>query len=300
MGRKTQARGPTTKPILPLPARRPPLRRALYASQETTSEEAPGIAAQMERAERFGHRFLPDDPAPSAPAPVASPAAEASAPIQRVNVKATGKKKGKGKGKKKLSKSPKDRLLRWSKRGTARRERGRFATGRYRTSTGPITIGGLFGQRMTQARKEDYDEETYGRLPPYASLKTDLPRWAMAALYKPLTKTQRQKLTTKQKLAASLSTSLPNVSEEDRAPGIAKLTRALARQHVADPSKPHPFDTGVNPAVSTAAEARDLMSGETALNKSQKSAIEDYASDSSDEEADETTGTRLLEEIEED
>lgn len=56
MGHETQARGPTTNPILPLPARPAPLRRALYASQET-----PSIAVQRERAERFGHRFLPDE-----------------------------------------------------------------------------------------------------------------------------------------------------------------------------------------------------------------------------------------------
>lgn len=303
MGRETQAREPTTKPILPLPSRRPPLRRALYASQETAGE-VPGIAAQMERAERFGHRFLPDEPglAKDEEDPVAagSPGAGASAPIQRVNEKGKGKKKGKGKATKKLSKSPKDRLLRWSKRGSARRERGRFARGRYQTSTGPITIGGLFGQRMTQARKGDYNEETYGSIPPYASLKKDLPGWAMAAIYKQLPKAQLKKLTTRQKLAASLSTGVSNISEEDRAPGIAKLTRALARQRVADPTKPHPFDASVNPAVSTAEEARDLVSGKTKLNKSQKSAIEDYASDSSDEEADETTGTALLQEMEED
>jgi len=92
MGRGTQAPGPTTKPILPLPARPAPLRRALYASQETAGETL-GIAAQVERAERFGHRFLPDepglpapeaDPAPPGPAPAGGPAAEASAPIQRV------------------------------------------------------------------------------------------------------------------------------------------------------------------------------------------------------------------------
>jgi len=81
MGRGTQAPGPTTKPILPLPARPAPLRRALYASQETAGETL-GIAAQVERAERFGHRFLPDEP--GLPAPAAGPAAEASAPIQRV------------------------------------------------------------------------------------------------------------------------------------------------------------------------------------------------------------------------
>jgi hypothetical protein len=91
MGRGTQAPGPTTKPILPLPARPAPLRRALYASQQTAGETL-GIAAQMERAERFGHRFRPDeplpasevDPAPPGPAPAGSPAAEATAPIQRV------------------------------------------------------------------------------------------------------------------------------------------------------------------------------------------------------------------------
>jgi len=87
MGRGTQAPGPTTKPILPLPARPAPLRRALYASQETAGETL-GIAAQMDRAERFGHRFLPDEPGPPAPAagpaPAGSPAAEASATIQRV------------------------------------------------------------------------------------------------------------------------------------------------------------------------------------------------------------------------
>jgi len=82
VGHETQARGATTSPILPLPARRPPLRRALYASQEAAGE-TPGIATQMERAERFGHRFLPDEPAPG-PAPAGSPAAEPTAPIQRI------------------------------------------------------------------------------------------------------------------------------------------------------------------------------------------------------------------------
>lgn len=307
MGRETQARGPTTKPILPLPSRRPPLRRALYASQET-SGETPGIAAQMERAERFGHRFLPDEPGLAGdeedPVAAGSPAAEASAPIQRVTLRsgATTDAGGKKKGTKKLSakKSPTERLHRWFKRGSARRERGRHVTGRFQTSTGKVTVSGVFGQRWSQTRKEDYGGETLGSVPPYSAVKSELPDWALRAVHAKLSAAQRKKLTKRQRLAASLATALPNVSEEDRAPGIGKLTRALARQRVADPTKPHPFDASVNPAVSTAEEARELVSGKTKLGAAQKSAIEGYASDSSDDEADETTGTGLLDEIEED
>ncbi len=61
MGRDSQAMGPRSAPILPLSSGPPRLKRALYASQETAGE-TPGVAAQMERAERFGHRFRPDEP----------------------------------------------------------------------------------------------------------------------------------------------------------------------------------------------------------------------------------------------
>jgi hypothetical protein len=308
VGHEAQSREPTTKPILPLPARPAPLRRALYASQETPGE-AIGIAAQMERAERFGHRFLPDEPRPgtfeAGPAAAGSPAAEASAPIQRVTLR-SGKKTdagGKAKGKKKpsVSKSPTDRLHRWFKRGSARRERGRFATGRYRTSTGPISISGVFGQRWTQARKEDYEGETFGSVPPYATLKKELTREKLRSIFSKLPPSQIKKLTPRQRLAASLAVGLPNVSEEDRAPGIGKLTRALARQRIAEPKKPHPFDASVNPAVSTAEEARDLVSGKTKPGPHQESAIDKYASDSSDDEAEDfARRSGILEPLEDD
>jgi hypothetical protein len=61
MGRDSQAMGPRSTPILPLSSGAPRLKRALYASQETAGE-TPSVAAQMERAERFGHRFRAGEP----------------------------------------------------------------------------------------------------------------------------------------------------------------------------------------------------------------------------------------------
>ena len=239
------------------------------------------LGARLERAEQLGHRL--EQLAVTAPPAAAGAAAGGisaatafHAPVQRVKTRSMAKKKA----------ATADRLKRWRQRSEARKAKARFLTGRYTTSTGPITISGLHNQRMTQARMGDYGNQTFGSLPPYAHLRAALPPQGERALYTKLKPSEVRAWTHRQRLAASLTAGLQHGSENDRAPGFGKLVRALARQFNADSSKPHPLDVAVNPAVSTADEARDLMSGTTALNAHQQSAIEGYASDSSDDDDD--------------
>lgn len=295
MSRGTHARGPVTRPSLPLSPRCPTL-RALHGSRPTAGE-ALAIAAQVERAARFGHRFGPDKrglhegeggPASPGSTPGRGPVAAMGFPIQRAHAMKT---RSQAKAKKKAEEDPEQRarraatrLGRWHTRGVARKAEHRFPTGRFKTSTGIITISPLHRQRITQAQKTDYGGQSFGGIPPYSGLSKELVEDAISALFQKLPSSVVKRLSRRQKLATSLATGLSNVSENDKAPGMAKLIRALARRRAQDASAPHPLDPKVNPAVSTAAEARDLMSGETDLNEDQIRAITDYGSDSSDEE----------------
>ena len=175
-----------------------------------------------------------------------------------------------------------ERIGHWKSRGEARKTRGRFETGRYDTSTGPVTVSGLNRQRITQGRREDYSGESFGGMPPYSKIKPDLKPESVRALYD--SSPDLPEMDEKQRLATSLATTLTNVSEADKAPGIDKLIRAQARRRNSDPTAPHPLDPSVNPAVSTAAKARQVMSGQIPLTTDQRRGIDEYASDSSDEE----------------
>ena len=274
------------------PAQRPPVTPAAAGPPP----ESAGFDVHGRRAERLGHR--PERFAATAVvATTRQPPAAAGeswartafqAPIQRVTTRSQKKADDEAKAKKRTAPV---RLAAWKRRSDARKAKQRFLTGRYDTDAGPISISGLNNQRMTQARKGDYGDETFGSLPPYAKLKSSLPPHGVRGLYTRLKKKDVAKWTHKQRLATALTMGLQHGSENDRAPGLAKLIRAVARRHDADPTTPHPLDVDVNPAVSTADEARDLMNGVTPLNPDQTAAIDDYASDSSDSE-DEDMGIR--------
>jgi hypothetical protein len=179
------------------------------------------------------------------------------------------------------------RLTRWARRAAARKAKGRFPVGRYDTDAGPVGISfGRHQQLMTRTRKGDFDDNSFGSVPPYADIKKAMPPGGLKALYSRVPKTATKKWTPRQKLATTLAVGLQHASENDRAPGLGKVVRALARRREAEPAAPHPLDTSVNPAVSTAQEARDLMSGTTKLNADQRMAIDDYASGSSDDDDD--------------
>ncbi|HEU0055429.1 MAG TPA: DUF4157 domain-containing protein, partial [Longimicrobium sp.] len=178
-----------------------------------------------------------------------------------------------------------ERMDRWRQRGEARKARGRLPTGRYQTPTGPVTVSGLWGQRMTQGRMEDYDDETFGSVPPYSGIR-GLPDTVLPPMVNPHAPTGG--LSEREKLGSSLGTSLVHASEEDREPGSSKFIRALIRRRIANPAAPHPFHASVNPSVPTggAAAMRALLRGDTAPNADQRAAVDGYASDSSDEDED--------------
>jgi hypothetical protein len=242
--------------------------------------------------------------------PASSP--NALTPVQRVTTRSEAKKEEEKKKaaakkptKKKASYTAAARLKRASKRAETRIERnGRIKTGRYRTRTGPITISGGVGgnQRMTQSRGADYGGKTFGRgYAPYSSVQKDLPEKALPALVDPKAKLPKA-MTDKEKLATSIATGLTYISEPDRAPGYDKAERAIINQRITEGTKaPHPFDSSLNVAVSSAREARDFMSGATALTKAQTKVIDEYMSSSSDSE-DEAYAARtgIVEEMDED
>ncbi len=180
-----------------------------------------------------------------------------------------------------------DRLRRMRERGEARREaRGRVPTGRYQTPTGMTTVSGLFGQRMSQARKEDYGGETFGSTPPYAGLQANIPDAAVANLGYPQAAVPTG-LTHRQRLAVALTHTLANASEEDRAPGYGSYSRAMARDYARTGGQDsHPLHASVNPARISAEEARDLMAGRTALSDQQRRALEEDSEPSSDSDDD--------------
>jgi len=182
-----------------------------------------------------------------------------------------------------VSSKGQDQLRRWAKRGRLRKAKHRIAPGRYSTPTGNVTVTGLFGQRMTQARKDDYGGETLGSVPSYSDVRANLPDRALNAL---LGGKVAGKLTSRQRLAASLGTALTHVSEEDREPGSSKFVRALIRRRLAKPTAEHPFDEAVNPAVGFggAAKMRDFLEGKRPLTEPQREAVDQYASDSSDDD----------------
>jgi hypothetical protein len=175
-------------------------------------------------------------------------------------------------------------ILRRFRDRAAKRER--IATGRYQTSTGPVSISGLNKQRMSQARKADYGDKTFGGLPDYDQIRSNLPRSAFKAIYDPSYKPPND-ATDEQKLATSLTTSLLNVSEPDRAKGIDKPMRARARHALAKPTSTHLLDPDSNPLVGAKGpeRGRKIMSGEEAPHADLKDSILNYASDSSGDDA---------------
>ena len=176
-----------------------------------------------------------------------------------------------------------DRMRRASARGAKRATEGRTTgAGRYQTTSGPVTVSpGHHGQLMTQSRKGDYNDETFGSYPAYNAVRAQLP--SVTPLYDP-DATAPPTATPRQELATSLARTMGNVSEEQRAPGYGKYSRALARHHDRNPTAPHPLDPTVNVAITSAQSARDLMGGRTPLTRDMRSAVDDGMSDSSDEE----------------
>ena len=179
-----------------------------------------------------------------------------------------------------------DVLKRWKSRAEARGQV--FETGRFQTSAGPITIGhGFQEQRMTQGRKGDYEDETFGSLPPYAKLRKELPRSTAQAVYDPAY-TNPPDATARQRLGTALSVGLPNVSEAQRAPGYDKYVRARARHVIAKPGSTDLFDPASNPAVTETGGgklAREMMEmDDKDLHPDSKASILGYASDSSDDD----------------
>ena len=281
------------------------------------SSLAPGV--REERADRLGHHLdgftAVRGDSPAAPGGSASAGLAYRSPVQRVPVtrsqtRAANAAAAKKTVKKVAAKTPAApaprkppkvparvaslksnkadaRLRRWARRADARKAKGRFPVGRYDTDAGPVGISfGRHQQLMTRTRKGDFGGNTFGSVPPYADIKRAMPPGGLKALHSRVPKATTNRWTPRQKLATTLAIGLQHASENDRAPGLGKLVRSLARRREADPTAPHPLDTSVNPAVSTAQEARDLMSGTTKLNADQRTAIDDYASDSSDDDDD--------------
>lgn len=179
-----------------------------------------------------------------------------------------------------------DRLERMRQRGEARRGRNRISVGRYQTPTGPTTLSGLFGQRMTQSRMEDYGNQTFGSVPPYSGLQANLPDNALP----PLRDAQAEVpigLSHRQRLAASLTHSLAHGSEEDRAPGTSAYFRAMVGNYIRTGGQvDHPLSRWSFPARSSAQEQRDLMEGRTPLDNHKRQALEEDSAPSSDEDDD--------------
>lgn len=178
------------------------------------------------------------------------------------------------------------RIERMHQRGVARSLRNRIPKGRIQTPTGMVTISGLFGQRMTQSRKDDYGGQTFGSVPPYSNLQANLPDNALPTLrdkQAPVT----LGLSDRERLASSLAFSLAHGSEEDRVPGTSAYFRAMAGDYLRTGGQgDHPLSVRLFPARSTAQEQRNLMEGRTPLNDQQRRALEDDPELSSDEEED--------------
>ncbi|MBE8907102.1 hypothetical protein [Enterobacter asburiae] len=176
-----------------------------------------------------------------------------------------------------------ERINRMDSRGTSRKNKKRIPQGRYKTPTGNVTVSGLFGQRMTQSRKEDYGGETFGSVPPYKFIQSSIPDDALPLLSDPMS--TKPELTDRQRLATSLAYSLVHVSEEDRVPGTSAYFRAMNRDYIrtrGDGS--HPLSSENFPARITAKEQRKLIGGQTKLTDQQKRALEFDSGESSDED----------------
>ncbi len=189
------------------------------------------------------------------------------------------------------AKSAEERLARAEERSAKRKQIDRMEKGRIDTPFGLGTVSGLWGQRMTQTRKGDYGGETFGSVPAYGPVMDHLPDRALPGILN--SDDAPTDLTDKEKLAGTTASLLTHVSEEDREPGSGKFARALIRRRIADSAAPHPFDPNVNPAVTEGGpqKMRDLIAGSTPLSAGQRSAIDQYASDSSASE-DEYYGKR--------
>jgi hypothetical protein len=175
-----------------------------------------------------------------------------------------------------------ERMKRWQERGEQRRQSGPVPKGRVDTPTGPGTLSGVNQQRIAQTRKADYQEQTHGRMPPYASVAQHLPSSALPSL---LGGSAPANLTGKQASAATLGSLLAHASEEHAAPGAGKLQRAIVRRAVNEPGF-QPYSAANNPAVPEGghADQRALLAGEKPLSTSLRATVDRYASDSSDEE----------------
>ena len=181
--------------------------------------------------------------------------------------------------------TPEEKIARAAERGRARKEKNRFNRGRYQTKTGPITIAGFNRQRISQGNKADYSKKSLGRIPPYSKMRDYMKKGDEQHIYDPDAKV-RGRMSVERKLATSISIGASNVSEEDKAPGIAKVIRAEARAYHAGKIKTHPLHPKVNPAVESAKRARDFMAGKEKLNKEQRISIDEEFSSSSEEEDD--------------
>jgi len=179
-----------------------------------------------------------------------------------------------------------DRLERMRQRGEKRRDTlGRIPIGQYETPTGRTTLSGLFGQRIAQAQKANYGGQTFGKMPPYASLEGNIPNDGMNTLG--YSGAPVPVLTDSENLATALATTLANGSEEDRAPGYGAYMRAMARHHVrTDGQGDDPLSEAMNPARTSASAARALMEGRTELSEQQIQALEEDSEPSSDSDDD--------------
>lgn len=178
------------------------------------------------------------------------------------------------------------RLARANQRGIQRKATQRVPAGRYLVGGGevPVTISPIYRQRISQTRRENFDNRTLGSIPKYSRMQENLnypdaPR----ALFDPGF-TPPRGLSPEQRMATGLAAAASNVSEPDKAGGADKLIRALARRHISEPGAPHPLDPAVNPMVTSAPYGRSVMSGATKLNADQQAAVDRYFSDSSDSE----------------
>ena len=177
-----------------------------------------------------------------------------------------------------------------------RKERGRFAAGRYLTTTGPGTISGMFGQRMAQTRASDYGGHTLGSLPSYDAIRSELfasPELKILAARSiagelPQAEIAALGLTGAQHNALTLANIVSNVSESDRNPGYAKYLRGASRAYLANPEEGlHPLDYAMNPATEHggAGKAREFLATPEQWSESHIAAAE-AMSDDSDAEAD--------------
>lgn len=123
---------------------------------------------------------------------------------------------------------------------------------------------------------------TLGPNPPCSSTRRNLlPE--LALVFRDPTITTPSGASDQQRVTGVLAAAATNISEEIRVPGISKLTRAAARAYHANPGvTSYPLDAVVNPAVSTAQAARNVLANPRTLNPQLRSAVNGSMSDSGD------------------